>query len=193
MPTSKPRPVRADAARNRRRLLDIAEAVLAEHGIAVSIDEVARRAGLGIGTLYRHFPTKEALFEAIVVDRIERATAHAHGLEAAADTGAAFFGFLEHLVAEGARKRDFVDALGGLSANLMARTEQTKQQFRRAVTALLARAQAAGAVRDDVTTGDVVALVRGVLAGADASPRERARHLAIVCDGLRHRSRPKPR
>src|ERR1700689_486109 len=66
------RPLRSDAERNRQRLLEAAQQVFAEEGLAVPIDAIAQRAGLGVGTLYRHFPTKEALFEAIVVGRMER-------------------------------------------------------------------------------------------------------------------------
>ena len=92
MSTPADRPLRADARRNRARVLDVAREVFAAEGLTVPIDEIARRAGLGIGTVYRHFPTKEALFEAIVLDRIERLTALAESAPGA-DPGEAFFDF----------------------------------------------------------------------------------------------------
>ena len=86
------------------------------------LDDIARRAGVGAGTVYRHFPTKEALFEAVILDRITRFVDHARKLATAEDPGAAFIEFLHHLVAGAASSRDMVDALGGvdvcLSTNL---------------------------------------------------------------------------
>jgi AcrR family transcriptional regulator len=177
--------LRADAERNRRHVLEVAETVFAAEGVAVRVEEIARRAGLGVGTVYRHFPTKEALFQAILADRIERSTTKAEELESAADPGAAFFGLIEHLVAEGAAKKDFVDALGGAGASAASAT--TKNRFRKALGRLLTRAQQTHAVRDDVDVADVIALVRGVLADPDASATARRRRSSVLCDGLRAR------
>src|ERR1700728_1033653 len=114
----KKRPLRVDAERNRQKVLDVAQGVFAAEGLAVPIDEIARRAGLGVGTLYRHFPTKEALFLAILVDRMERLVADARELARAPDPGEAFFGFLSRVVREGSTKRDFMDALSASGADL---------------------------------------------------------------------------
>src|ERR1700680_1105959 len=92
------RPLRADAQRNRARLLDVAEVVFASKGIAASTEEIAREAGVGIGTVFRHFPTKEALLEAVFVRRLEQLAAHADALADAYDPGAAFFTFFSHVV-----------------------------------------------------------------------------------------------
>ena len=177
---------RADALRNRERVLAVAEAVFAEEGLGVPIDEIAKRAKLGVGTLYRHFPTKEALFAAIVVGRVERVVAEALALALADDPGAAFFGFIGRLVDEGLAKKDFVDALAGSGVDI-AHIDGAKADFRRALAALLRRAQRAGAVRPDVGAGEVVALVAGLhtasLRAGDA--RTKRRLLAVVCDGLR--------
>src|SRR5271170_7879529 len=108
---TQPRPLRADAERNRQRVLEIAQQVFATEGLAVPIDEIARRAGLGVGTLYRHFPTKEALFEAIVIGRIEGLVDYAREGARAPDPGVAFFGFLSRMVEEGSAKKDFLGAL----------------------------------------------------------------------------------
>lgn len=178
--------LRADAERNRRQLLETAQEVFAAEGLGVPIDEVARRAGLGVGTLYRHFPTKEALFEAIVVDRMTRITEQAEQLADADDPGAAFFGMLDALAVESARKKDFVHALGGTIERKT--LDAAKKRFRAALDTLLARAQRASVVRDDVATTDVLALLHGVLSVGDASAEARRRHLAIVFDGLRARA-----
>jgi AcrR family transcriptional regulator len=184
-----PRPLRADAERNRQRVLQVAQEVFATEGLAVPIDEIARRAGLGVGTLYRHFPTKEALFEAIVVGRMEQLVDEALAAAKARDRGAAFFGFLTRMVEEGAAKKDFLNALAGTGVDLH-RVAAIKQRMRRALAVLLERAQAAGAVRDDVGAADVLTLVMGTMGAADrhgAAPPERNRLLAVILDGLRPR------
>jgi AcrR family transcriptional regulator len=182
------RPLRADALRNRQRVLEVAEAVFADEGLDVPIDEIARRAGLGVGTLYRHFPTKETLFAAIVVGRVERATRHAVELARADAPGEVFFGFLSYLLAQGAAKKDFVDALAGAGIDLASAAAGSKRTFRAAFRKLLSRAQAARAVRADVTLDDVLALIVGLFAAFERHPgstRARERLLAITCDGLR--------
>jgi AcrR family transcriptional regulator len=186
---TQPRPLRADAERNRQRVLEIAQQVFASEGLAVPIDEIARRAGLGVGTLYRHFPTKEALFEAIVVGRMERLVDEARVSAKAADPGAAFFGFLARMVEEGAAKKDFLTALAGTGSSLE-RIAAIKQRMKRAVAVLVERAQAVGAVRTDVGAGDVLTIVMGTLGAADrqgAGPAERKRLLLVIFDGLRQR------
>ena len=86
--------MRADAVKNRQRILEAAEAIFATEGLSVPIDTVAERAGVGVGTLYRHFPTKEALFEAIVMARLEYLLELAKAQAGAADPGDALFSFL---------------------------------------------------------------------------------------------------
>jgi len=184
MAKNPPKALRADAERNRRHLLETAQQVFAAEGLGVPIDEVARRAGLGIGTLYRHFPTKEALFEAILVDRMERMTARGEELADAKDAGEALFTMLETIAAESAVKKDFVHALGGAIAAKKT-FDAAKQRFRAALDTLVERAQRAKAVRADVSSTDVMALLHGVLSASAASPEARKRHLAIIFDGLR--------
>jgi AcrR family transcriptional regulator len=186
---TEPRPLRADARRNRDRVLEVAQQVFASEGLAVPIDEIARRAGLGVGTLYRHFPTKDALFEAIVVGRMEQLVEQAREGARAADPGGAFFGFLERMVEEGSAKKDFLTALAGTGVDLQ-RIAAIKQRMKRAVAVLVERAQGAGDVRADVSAGDVLTLVMGTVGAADrhgAGPAERRRLLRIICDGLRAR------
>jgi len=181
------RPLRADAERNRQRVLAVAQEVFATRGLAVPIDEIARKAGLGVGTLYRHFPTKEALFEAIVVGRMEQLVDDARARAKAPDPGGAFFGFLEAMVDEGEAKRDFLTALAGTGID-MERIAAIKQRMKRAVAVLLERAQSAGVVRRDVGASDVLTIVMGTVGAADrhgAGAAERRRLLAVIFDGLR--------
>ncbi len=150
-------------------------------------DEIARRAGLGVGTLYRHFPTKEALFEAIVIGRLEGLVELAGLGVKAPDPGAAFFGFLSRMVEDGSAKKDFFAALASNGVD-MARIAAVKQRMKRAVNVLAERAQEAGALRTDVNGAEVLMLVTGSVGAADrygAGPAERKRLLRVIFDGLR--------
>jgi AcrR family transcriptional regulator len=185
-----PRPVRADAQRNRARLLDAAERVFALHGVAASTEEIARQAGVGIGTVFRHFPTKEALLEAVFRRRLQQLATHADALANAPDPGAAFFGFVSHVVELAVTQRAQIDALADAGVDLQTATSDAKQQLQRALGALLSRAQTAGAVRADVGIGDVLAILVGAsraaeFAGSDAALRMRS--LGVILDGLRAR------
>jgi AcrR family transcriptional regulator len=175
------RVLRADAERNRLRVLKAAREVFAAEGLEVPIDAIARRAGVGVGTLYRHFPTKEALFEAIVVGRMEELVADARARGKEADAGEAFFGYLARMVEEASYKKDFIAALATTSGALE-RIAECKAHMKRAVSVLLARAQDAGAVRRDVGVVEVMTLVMAALGASD-----RKRVLAVVLDGLRAR------
>jgi AcrR family transcriptional regulator len=139
-----------------------------------------------VGTLYRHFPTKEKLFEAIVVERIGVLAAEARCRLSAEDPGAAFFAFLEHMVAESASKRDLILALAGAGVEFEVIASDTKAEMVAAVDGLLQRAQQVGAVRPDVTGDVVMSLVGGCCMAADRPhAAEPGTLLAIVCDGLR--------
>jgi AcrR family transcriptional regulator len=185
------RGLRADAERNREHVLKVAQEVFAAEGLAVPIDEIARRAGLGVGTLYRHFPTKEALFLAIVVERIEHLVAEARARASAVDAGEAFFGFLSRIVSDGSSKRDFMDALSSSGADLGRTLAGIKASYRAALGVLLKRAQDSGAVRRDVSVLEVHALLTGTFGSLDRLGKDaaqaRKRLLTIVCDGLRPR------
>jgi AcrR family transcriptional regulator len=180
--------LRADARRNRERILAAADRVFAANGTAASTDDVARAAGVGIGTVFRHFPTKETLLEAVVLERLRRLAEDAEALSGAEDPGEAFFTFLTRAVAGSPTKRTYVDALTEAGASLDVATTPAGQRLRRAIEALLSRAQRAGAVRTDIGAADVIAVLVGAsraaeFAGHDAERRERA--VAIVVDGLR--------
>lgn len=180
------RPLRADALRNRARILEAAETVFAAEGIEVPVDLIAEKAGVGVGTLYRHFPTKEKLCEAVLLDRLAALTRDAQALADADDPASAFFDFLSHVVEEGAAKRDLMVAVMGAGLEFEESSVAVKDGLRDAVGVLLERAQEAGAVRADVTPNAVVSLVGATCqATAHAGAAPACDLLAIVCDGLR--------
>jgi AcrR family transcriptional regulator len=173
------RALRADAARNREKVLRAAREVFAESGYGAPLDEIAARAGVGPGTVYRHFPAKEALFEAVVAARVTDLVRDARARAGAADPGEAFFGFLARLSGEAAAKRDLPDAIsvaGSLREDVFAALDE-----------LLGRAQRAGAVRAGVRTGDLIALLKAMFAslGGDADQTRRDVVFAVLTDGLR--------
>jgi len=182
--------LRSDAARNRGRVLDAASQAFAAEGLAVPIDEIARQAGVGAGTVYRHFPTKKSLFEAIVANRIGRLVNSARSLTDTQDPGDALFAFLTTMVAEGATDHGLVDALAGVGFDLAEVAPGAEQRFMAVLGDLLARAQRAGAVRSDIDVHEMKTLLVGCQAmqqySDDAAATDRV--LAIVVDGLKARS-----
>jgi AcrR family transcriptional regulator len=181
------RPQRADAQRNRARVLEAAESVFAAEGISVPVDLIAEKAGVGVGTLYRHFPTKEKLFEAILIGRIVDIAAEARARIDADDPGPAFFGFLEHLVEESTAKRDLIQALMGAGVEVELAVAEPKRDLEQAVSDLLQVAQRAGAVRQDVSPAVILSLIGATCMAADHPhlPTLPSDILGIVCDGLR--------
>ena len=182
------RPMRADAVKNRQRILDAAAEVFASEGVSVPIDAVAARAGVGVGTLYRHFPTKEALFEAIVLTKlIDLADAARAGADAS-DPGQAFFTFVQLMAAEATMKRDLFDALDAAGIDFKSRCADGVEALQAGIKTLLGRAVKVGAVRDDVDAGEVVALIIGACHAAESigGNAESVRRLVgVVCGGLR--------
>lgn len=179
------RTLRADARRNRERLLETAKAAFAEEGLSVPLDEIARRAGVGPGTLYRHFPTKEELFEAVVHERLRGLVQDARALPG---TRAALFGFVERLVLDAAAKQDLVDALAGAGVDVRTTVTATAAELRAEIGRLLLGAQESGEVRADIAIADLMALLSGLLYALRARSNEQAdpeRALAVLRDGLR--------
>lgn len=173
------RPLRADAARNREKVLRAAREVFAESGYGAPLDEIAARAGVGPGTVYRHFPAKEALFEAVVTARLEDLLNDARARAGSGDPGGAFFGYLGRFVAESAAKRDLPDAIS-IEGSL-------RDDLNVALDLLLRRAQEAGAVRADVRTPDLIVLLKGMFASLAGTTDPALRELvfAVLADGLR--------
>jgi AcrR family transcriptional regulator len=177
--------LRADARRNRARVLEVAAQVFAAEGLSVPVHEIARRAGVGTGTVSRHFPAKEDLYEAILLSRMEQLAAAADTMTATHDPGPALFAFFGTLVREGAANRGLAEALAGAGYDLEGAGVAAGYDMPGRLRELLARAQEAGAVRPDIDYADVKALLAGCLArdGGDGAALDRV--IAVVCDGLR--------
>jgi AcrR family transcriptional regulator len=185
-----PKPLRADARRNRARILAAAEAVFAEQGPAASTEQVAARAGVAIGTVFRHFPTKQALLQAILSNLMGRLTDEANALTADDDPATGLFRFFSRIVEQAAAKKTVVDLLA--EAGIDIQVAKPVQTLRQAIQALLTRAQQAGAVREDVRLDEVVALLTATGQGALHAGWDRdlqARAIAIIFDGLRPAAR----
>lgn len=176
--------MRADARRNRQRILEAAETVFAERGASASTEDVAELAGVAIGTVFRHFPTKPDLLRAILKNLLARLAEDAAAL-ATGDGDVALFEFFRRLVDESAAKKTVVDLLADTAPGV--EVTDALQQLRDAVGALLVTAQADGAVRADVGLDEVMALLTATSQGAlraDWDADLRRRTLAIVFAGL---------
>jgi AcrR family transcriptional regulator len=175
------RPLRADAARNRARVLDAALEAFAVAGLSVPIDEIARRAGVGAGTVYRHFPAKEDLVEAVVADQMQRIIDGGYALLEADKPGEALFTFLRAAVEWSATNRGLVDALAD-SGN---KVNDAEARFKALLGELLRAAQNAGTARKDVGVADVKALMIGLQAMHSYNDAAAERLRDVVLDGLR--------
>jgi AcrR family transcriptional regulator len=189
-----PHRLRADARRNRDRLIAVAREAFAERGADASLDDIARRAGVGPGTLYRHFPTRMALMEAVYRDGVEALCAEAYDRLASPSPGDALAEWLRSFLAYVATKR-------GLAKALTAVAGDEKPPFFAAChdmvgeagAALLARAQESGAIRPDVQVWDLLKLVSGIAMTSEQAPDCALmgdRLLALVMDGVRSQRQP---
>jgi AcrR family transcriptional regulator len=184
--TESARPLRADAARNRARVLEVAYEVFAAEGLGVPIDEIARRAGVGAGTVYRHFPTKEDLYRAVIEDHINRIIDDGRQVLASGEPGEALFTFLQSMVLEwGATDRGLAEALAGIGIALEDAVPDKEEVFLTLLEDLLRAAQKAGTVQRDVDVRDVKAIVVGMLAMQGYRPETAERLTKVVLDGLR--------
>jgi AcrR family transcriptional regulator len=183
------RPLRADAARNRARVLEVADEVFGEQGRAGSTEEVARRAGVGVATVFRHFPTKESLLAAVLAARIHGLADRAVELAGAGDPGEALFDFLRHVVAQSRTKTLLTEALTDAGGDLHEARRDADVRLRAAVRTLLERSQAAGTARGDVRVGEVLPIVAAAARAAEVSRDDatRDRVVGVVLDGLRAR------
>jgi len=180
------RPLRADAARNRARVLEVAYETFAADGLSVPLDEIARRAGVGAGTVYRHFPTKDDLFRAVIEDRLRRIVDDGRALLVSADPGEALFTFLRSMVLDwGATDQGLVDALAGVGIDIKDAVPDAEEAFLGLIGELLRAAQKAGTVRGDVDVPDVKTIVVGAQAMQSYRPDTAERLTEVVLDGLR--------
>jgi AcrR family transcriptional regulator len=155
------KPMRADAVRNHEKILLAAEEIFAIDGVMVPIDLIAERAGVGIGTLYRHFPTKESLYEAIVVARISMVLEIADACAQDGDPGNALFNFLREFATQVSAKQDLFESLIQAGIDIKSKLADQVEELVRRVDVLRQLAVDAGTVREDVTTTDMLNLVMG--------------------------------
>ena len=177
-----PRPQRADARRNFEAILAAARDAFSDNGPDASLEDIARRAGVGIGTLYRNFPRRSDLINAVYVEELEelwRTADSTVGLE----PWDALMAWLERFVTYGERKRALVEGLNRDSPLFL----NARHAMYDSGEPLLKRAQESGDVRADVEIGDIMYLITGILAGSYASDEQRDRLIAIALDGLRAR------
>ena len=192
-------PRRSDARTNRVRILEAAEEVFGKGGESASTEEVARLAGVGIATVFRHFPTKAALLEAVLVARFEELRQRAEELGKADAPGPAFFAFFTHMVTDSPKKIAIAEALSDACGELEGGAGIASNELRRVIGELLRRAQEAGAVRDDVELPELYALLIGAsraAAMAKLDEEVQSRTLAIIFAGLaprREEGDPLPR
>ncbi len=181
--------MRADARDNRARIMTAADEVFGRSPSA-STDDVAKLAGVGIATVFRHFPTKTELLEAVLTQRLERLRDRAVELADSRFPGEAFFGFFTQVVSESASKLAIAEALTASGAAAGADARQAGSGLRDAFHTLLIRAQEDGTVRREAGLAEVYALLIGASRGATAvglEPEVRERMLSLIFDGLRPR------
>jgi AcrR family transcriptional regulator len=184
------RPLRADAARNRARVLDAARTAFAQAGLDVGVEEIARRAGVGKGTLYRRFPTKEALVRAIFEDILEEIDRIVAGAEAEEDAWAAFTTYMAGCARLQASNQGFYDVVAQ-RLGAAALTDAQRSRVNESTARMLKRGQDAGVVRSDLVPEDVSLMLRMVGAttrpAPDGSPMDDhwPRYLGLLQDALR--------
>ena len=177
------RPARADARRNFDALVEAGRDVFAESGLSASLEEIARRAGVGIGTLYRNFPTRDALIEAVYLEEVASVAAYADEL-GDRDPFDAFAAWMRRFATYASTKKVLLDGLNSDSEVMNA----CRGVVTTAGAPLLVRAQDADELRDDITIDDAIRLVYGLAGVAVTSPDQGDRLVGIALDGLRPRS-----
>ncbi|MCO1655174.1 TetR/AcrR family transcriptional regulator [Pseudonocardia humida] len=192
--------LRADARRNRDRLVEAAAALFAERGPDAPLDEVARRAGVGVGTLYRRFPDRDALVRAVAVTSLRRVVGNARAAAGAADGWSGLTGFVRASVGDlrlaAGLSMTFARTWAGL--RLDAEHEELRDELVALLQQLVDRAHGEGAMRPEVSAGDLAVLLALVLRPLPGAPPALVggaaeRHIAIVLEGMRaHPGEPLP-
>jgi AcrR family transcriptional regulator len=196
MATTAERPLRRDAERNRQRILESARVVFAERGLGVSLDEIAKHAGVGVGTVYRRFPDKEQLIDALFEDRVGEILAVATAGLGMPDAWDGLVRFIEGSMELQVEDRALKELLHG-TATGHARIEDARERIQPIVEAIVERAQRAGVVREDIAVSDLLLLQHAIGEAAEytreVAPDVWRRMLVIALDGLRpDRRRPSP-
>ena len=192
-PASAEKALRADAQRNRDKLIEVAASAFAEHGVEASLEDIARSAGVGIGTLYRHFPTREHLVEVVYRREVELLCAAADELAQRERPDVALEQWMQRFVGYIATKRGMANSLQLLYATNSQLFAKTSGMVPQALHRLVEAAASAGLIRKDIESADVLQALSGIY-GAPNSPdwRERSRRLVrLLMDGLRSGARRK--
>jgi AcrR family transcriptional regulator len=183
--TSKGRPLRADAARNREKIVAAAKEAFSEIGLGTQMEDVARRAEVGVGTVYRHFPTKDALVEALIVEKMERlAEAAQSALESDADPWEAFSTLLWQCAEYHLRDKALAQVVAAAPQTAWQNAAEQRTTLGERMGRVLARAQAAGQVRPDVVADDIPLVMCG-LGAVVQNQRSWERYMRLVLDGFR--------
>ncbi|MFD0112913.1 TetR/AcrR family transcriptional regulator [Streptomyces sp. NPDC058320] len=187
------RPLRADAQRNREHLVAVARAAFAAADDTVALEGIAREAGVGIGTLYRHFPTREALVEAVYAAELDAVTGSAPALLEEFPPDVALRAWLDNYAKFTATKRGMIDTLRAGWASGRIATPTTRERITAAIGTILTAGAEAGSLRGDVDPDDVTAIVFGAFLSTAANgntPEQTGRLLDLVVDAVRPKSRP---
>ena len=182
-----PRPMRADARRNYERLVEAGRALLTERGAEASMEEIAKRADVGVGTLYRHFPRRIDLVEAVYRKDVDTLVAEADAL-AGTEPWAALDAWLQAFVRYAQGKRVFLTELHEAFEKNPDLALDSRTRIRQAASAVLVRAQQAGAARTDIDSADLMHLIGGMCMAKTATLEQNERLLVLVLDGIKVQS-----
>nr|WP_209945616.1 TetR/AcrR family transcriptional regulator [Rhizobium halophytocola] len=180
--------LRADARRNREKLVDVAAEAFSQFGVDTSLEAIARQAGVGIGTLYRHFPTREALIEAVYRHEVEALVACAEHLMAEKTPEAALAEWMQRYVGYMATKRGMRDNLKAMMESKSQLFAETHGLVPRTFTRMMENAQASGAIRADAESGDVLHALSSIYSYSDGPDFKARAHrlVGLLMDGLRY-------
>jgi len=188
------KPPRKDAARNRQRILEAAKELFAERGLSVTLHDIAARAGVGVGTIYRHFPEKKPLIDAVFEEHLAEMTALFEAALADADPWHSIVRGHEQLLEHQARNRGLKELLLGTTPDAPDRARQLRARLHPLAAQLIERGKAAGVVRADCETQDfglLQTMVGAVMdAAADVDPDLWRRYFTIAIQGLRPQGAP---
>ena len=186
------RPMRADARRNRQRLVDAAREVFAEQGASASMEAIAKRAGVGVGTLYRHFPNRYDIVEAVYQHDVDELEDAARRAVAELDPWLAVEAFFEAFQSYVHRKSAMMSELHQAFEKHPEFRSKMRERIDGAFTLVIDRAKAAGVVRPDVEGWEVTELVGPICRNEAMSPGQRQRLVGMILDGLRASAMPEP-
>jgi AcrR family transcriptional regulator len=184
--TAERRPMRADAARNRAKIVEAAKAAFSERGLETQMEDIARRAEVGVGTLYRHFPTKDGLVRALIVDKMERMAEIAQeALEDQGDPWGAFAGVLWKGAEQAFRDRALAQVFSSQPQEAYRSAIEDETELAARMAQLLRRAQDAGLARRDADADDIPIVMCG-LGAVVQNGRNWERYLQLMLDGFRN-------